>query len=121
VLQVSAAHVYLTYPFVLSWSLLEPMATGCPVIGSRTPPVEEVIRDRENGLLVDFFDREEMANRVIEALESPEEFVELREQAREEIAARFSRQVGLEGYRKIIQTSFQRQVVSEKAVLQGIG
>ena len=82
VLQVSAAHVQLTYPFVLSWSLLKALSTGCRVIGSRTAPVEEVIRDWENGVLVDFFDVEAVAAWLLEALEADETHKVLHEKSR---------------------------------------
>jgi len=87
VLQISTVHVYLTYPFVLSWSLLEAMATGCFVIGSSTPPVEEVIRDGENGQLVDFFDEEGLADRITDALDRDNEA--LRSTARETVLKRY--------------------------------
>jgi glycosyltransferase involved in cell wall biosynthesis len=88
-LQVSAAHVYLTYPFVLSWSLLEAMAAECLVIASRTAPVEEVVRDGENALLFDFFSPAEIAERVTLALEKKEQFAALRKAARRTIQERF--------------------------------
>jgi glycosyltransferase involved in cell wall biosynthesis len=81
-LQVSSAHVYLTYPFVLSWSALEAMSAGCLVIGSDTPPVREVISSGDNGLLVPFFAIDELAGRVVEALQEPEQFNAIREAAR---------------------------------------
>jgi len=82
VLQISSVHVYLTYPFVLSWSMLEAMACGCAVVGSATPPVEEVITDGHNGLLVDFFSPQHVADRVDEVLDHPDRMQRLREAAR---------------------------------------
>jgi glycosyltransferase involved in cell wall biosynthesis len=89
-LQVSSVHLYLTYPFVLSWSMLEAMAAGAFVIGSATPPVEEVIEDGRNGWLVDFFDTDAMASRVSEALAARNDVAELREAARRTIVERFA-------------------------------
>lgn len=69
VLQVSAVHVYLTYPFVASWSLLEAMSTGTAIIGSDTPPVKEFVQNRDTGLLVDFFNHRALAEMVCELLD----------------------------------------------------
>jgi glycosyltransferase involved in cell wall biosynthesis len=88
-LQVSSAHVYLTVPFVLSWSAMEALASGCVVIGSRTPPVEEVVRHGENGILVDFFATAEIADAVVDAVRRREDLAALRRRARESIIGRY--------------------------------
>ena len=88
-LQASAAHVYLTIPFVLSWSMLEAMACGCLLVASATPPVEEVVTDGRNGLLVDFFDHEQLAATLDRTLERPEAGAQLRDAARATILDRY--------------------------------
>ncbi|MCB1759948.1 MAG: glycosyltransferase family 4 protein [Gammaproteobacteria bacterium] len=104
VLQLSAAHVYLSVPFVLSWSMLEAMSAGCLVIGSRTPPVQEVISDGSNGLLVDFFSPREVADAVDRALDHPDRMAALRAAARRTVEQRYAlkscltKQVELVGY-----------------------
>jgi glycosyltransferase involved in cell wall biosynthesis len=68
---LSDLHVYLTAPFVLSWSLMNALACGCTVLASRTPPVEEMIRHEQNGLLVDFFDVDGLVQAANQVLNDP--------------------------------------------------
>ncbi len=88
-MRVSRVHAYLTYPFVLSWSTLEAMAAGALVVGSKTPPVEEVIMHGQNGLLVDFFDVAAWADTLTECLAKPEQFALLRVAARQTVVERY--------------------------------
>jgi glycosyltransferase involved in cell wall biosynthesis len=84
-MQISRAHAYLTYPFVLSWSMLEAMSAGAYVVGSRSAPVEELIEDGVNGKLVDFFDIPAWSTALTEALAQPERFTPQRRAARQTI------------------------------------
>jgi glycosyltransferase involved in cell wall biosynthesis len=88
-LAVSAAHVYLTYPFVLSWSLIEAMSAGCAIIASDTAPVREAIAHNESGLLFDFFDVAALSQSVIDALAKPEKMSPLRAAARAHAVATY--------------------------------
>lgn len=88
-MQVARVHAYLTYPFVLSWSMLEAMSAGALVIASRTGPVTEVITDGENGRLVDFFDVAGWSEAIIAALADPARDAPLRAAARQTILDRY--------------------------------
>ena len=96
-LQISSAHVYLTVPFVLSWSMLEAMAAGCVVIGSKTAPVLEVLNSK-NGVLVDFFSASEVASAVDDALKSKKKYAEVRKSACETIVTGYSVQKSIKQY-----------------------
>jgi len=86
---ISDLHVYLTVPFVLSWSLLNAMACECTVLGSDTAPVREVIKHGKTGLLADFFDADALATEALRALRDPAVYRALGSAAREEVEARF--------------------------------
>jgi glycosyltransferase involved in cell wall biosynthesis len=89
VLQISRCHVYLTYPFVLSWSCLEAMSAGCVVVASDTGPVREVIEPGVNGLMFDFFDTAALARQVVEVLAHPGRHAALGERARQTVVERY--------------------------------
>lgn len=82
-MQISSVHIYLTYPFVLSWSLLEAMSMGAAIVASDTQPVEEYIKDGETGLLFDFFDSESLSKLVSKLLADPKERSRLGKNARD--------------------------------------
>jgi glycosyltransferase involved in cell wall biosynthesis len=88
-------HIYLTAPFVLSWSLMDALSCGAVVLGSATAPVKEMIRDGENGLLADFFDADQIAERAVQVLRDPAEYRELGRAAERMIAQRYSLEVVL--------------------------
>ena len=88
-LQLSMVHVYLTYPFVLSWSLLEAMACGCSIVASNTEPLREAIIDNETGLLIDFFNSDQLANAVINLLDHPDLRASLGQNARAAAIAKY--------------------------------
>jgi glycosyltransferase involved in cell wall biosynthesis len=95
VLKTSWAHVYYTYPFVLSWSLAEAMALGCYVIGSDTAPLHDAIEDGVNGTLLPFFDVDALSDALIAACRDPQASAGMRVAARRTAEAKFSRAKGL--------------------------
>lgn len=89
-LAASDLHIYLTVPFVLSWSMMDAMSCGAVVLGSDTAPVREMIRDGENGLLADFFSPEEIAEKAVAVLRDPGKYRGLGRAAEEMIAGGYS-------------------------------
>ena len=89
-LKVSSCHVYLSYPFVLSWSLLEAMSIGVPIVASSTPSVMEVIHDKVTGLLVDFFSPDQVAKAIHEIITCPQDYLSMTKNARELILDKYS-------------------------------
>jgi glycosyltransferase involved in cell wall biosynthesis len=101
-LQRSDAHVYLTYPFVASWSLREAMATGCAVVASDTAPVREFITHRRTGMLVPFLQPERIAEGVLTVLEDAGLNRRLRRAARAWAEANLDMDRYLSGYEALI-------------------
>lgn len=98
-LSISWGHVYYTYPFVLSWSLIEAMGCECLIIGSDTEPVRDAVINGYNGLLYNFFDVDALSEAMIRAVREPEAFRDMRKAARESVFARFDREtVGVPGW-----------------------
>jgi len=88
-LQVSTVHIYLTYPFVLSWSLLEAMSVGAAIIASDTAPVSEVIQHGECGQLINFFDIEGLVTQTCQLLDNPVQRQRMGNNAREHVRSKF--------------------------------
>lgn len=91
-MQLSMVHVYLTYPFVLSWSCIEAMSAGCAIVGSDTAPVREVITNNQTGRLVNFFSHDEISSQVIDLIENKSERERLGGAARQYAIDNFDRQ-----------------------------
>ena len=89
IIQISRCHVYLTMPFVLSWSLLEAMSMGATIVASDVAPVREAITHGETGMLVDIFDTDAIAGQVIEVLGDPARFAHLGQAARRHVVAQY--------------------------------
>lgn len=107
-MSISWAHVYYTYPFVLSWSLVEAMACECLILASDTAPVRDAITSGVEGVLNDFFDVEALSRAMIEACDQPQKFAAMRRQARGKAMTLFDREtVGVPGWMALIEETIR--------------
>jgi len=88
-IQLSRCHIYLTMPFVLSWSLLESMSMGATIVASDVAPVREAITHNETGLLVDFFDPDAVAAQVVKVLANPQDYAHIGKAARDHVVKEY--------------------------------
>ena len=110
VLQHSTVHIYLTVPFVLSWSMIEAMSAGCAVVASNTKPVQEVIRDGENGMLADFFNPSEIAEKVELLLKNPKMRQTISKNARRCVESKYSIKKIIPDYIKLIKGVMKQKI-----------
>ena len=103
-MRITSAHVYLTVPFVLSWSLMEAMSTGALIVGSDTDPVKEMITDGHNGILTDFFDVDAQVGKLCHILDNKADYQPLRDEARRTILDAYDTKDLLPRYWKLIQS-----------------
>ena len=102
-LSISWAHVYYTYPFVLSWSLVEAMACECLILGSDTGPVRDAITSGDNGILNDFFDVSALSDAMIDACANPHAYKSMRTRARQTALSLFDKDsVGVPAWMTLI-------------------
>lgn len=94
-LQISTVHIYLSYPFVLSWSVLEAMAAGCAIVASDTEPVREVIKHNDSGILVDFFDQDALVSAVEKLCADRDYALTLGSTARGDVGCKYDLQITL--------------------------
>ncbi|MEP3053437.1 MULTISPECIES: glycosyltransferase family 4 protein [Rhodobacterales] len=85
IIQISKCHLYLSMPFVLSWSCLESMSMGATIVASDVAPVREAITHGETGLIVDFFDPDAIAAQVVDVLQNPETYAHIGPAARDHV------------------------------------
>jgi len=105
---LSDLHVYLTVPFVLSWSLMQALASECTVVGSATSPVQEVIDDGVHGLLADFYDADGLAERALRVLRDPSEHRHLGQAARQRVLERYDKRVCFNQLVQFFQSFYNR-------------
>jgi len=109
VLQCSACHLGLSYPYTLSWSLTEAMSCGAPIITNHGSPLADCIQHRDSGYLVDFNDPEALASNVLELLQSPQQRHTIGQRGRQTVIERFSMESALNGYETLLEDLLARR------------